>query len=85
MRDSRSANGRIPDPFARDEIDSPRVTDRVYGRHRPRELLAKLLDHFAEPDRGCEAVIQIPNDATIVVIGGNNSVSLRQRLFGERR
>ena len=33
MRDSRSANGRIPDPFARDEIDSPRVTDRVYGRH----------------------------------------------------
>ena len=35
MRDSRSANGRIPDPFARDEIDSPRVTDRVYGRHTP--------------------------------------------------
>ena len=27
---------RIPDPFARDEIDSPRVTDRVYGRHTRR-------------------------------------------------
>ena len=42
MRDSRSANGRIPDPFARDEIDSPRVTDRVYGR----QSLAKHLDYM---------------------------------------
>ena len=24
---------RIPDPVARDKIDSPRVTDRVYGRY----------------------------------------------------
>ena len=49
MRDSRSANGRIPDPFARDEIDSPRVTDRVYGRHNTREASVTVFFDIEPP------------------------------------
>lgn len=48
-----------------------RIKLKMHAKKPAQELLAKLLGYFSDPEQGRDRTIQIPNDASVVVIGGD--------------